>query len=46
MKNDLEKRLEDLSEKLEHMLKVSDHTNIKLVERDNDVQNVKLSKVL
>ena len=45
LKNELAGKVEDMSEQLEHMLKVSDHTNSKLVQRDNDVQNAKLSRV-
>ena len=46
MKNDLARKVEDLSDQLEHLLKVSDHTNTKLLQRDNDFQNAKLSRVM
>ena len=46
LKNELTRKVEDLNEQLEHILKVSDHTNSKLIQRDNDFQNAKLSRVM
>ena len=46
LKNELEGKLEDLNEQLEHALKVSDHTNNKLMQKNNDIHHEKLSRVI
>ncbi len=44
-RNELLNKVDDLTEQLEHTLKVSDHTSSKLAQRAADVQTAKQTRV-